>query len=208
MIPELALDIIKKYEGFRKEAYKCPAGVWTIGYGHTSGVRAGDRCTGEQAERWLSLDVLDAERAVDYLVKVPLSETQRGALVSLVFNVGTNIPTLLNKLNILDYKGAAEAFGLYVKAGGKVLSGLVSRRREESDLFRLGTVYEDGPPIHYSRKALEGSAFALTKRVQRLLKDEGYYLGLVDGIPGEGTSAAVRGLFGFYLMGDGRSAMD
>jgi lysozyme len=84
-------------------------------------------------------DLRESEQAVDYLVKVPLTDNQRGALVSFVFNVGAGnfrASTLLKKLNIRDYDGAADEFPRWNKARGKVLIGLKRRRADEAKLFR------------------------------------------------------------------------
>jgi spore coat assembly protein SafA len=132
------IDFIKGKEGFRADAYQDPAGVWTIGYGHTGGVKPGDHVTPEQAETLLRQDVAWAEAAVRQNVKVPLTQGQFDALVSFTFNVGAGAlkkSALLEKLNAGDYAGAQAEFGRWVHAGGKVLPGLVTRRREEAEMF-------------------------------------------------------------------------
>ena len=137
-ISQRGLDLIKEFEGFRAEAYLCPAGVWTIGYGHTGDVTPDDSCTMAEAEEMLRKDVERFEAAVDRLVKVPLTEGQFDALVSFAFNLGEgNLmqSTLLKKLNREDYAGAADEFGKWVKAGNKTLPGLVRRREAERALF-------------------------------------------------------------------------
>lgn len=131
-------EIIKEFEGLRLEAYKCPADVWTIGYGHTRGVIPGDVITKKEAEAFLSEDVEDAESAVNEYVNVKLNQNQFDALVSFVYNLGAGnfkSSTLLRKLNQGDYLGAANEFERWNKAGGKVLNGLVRRRKAESNLF-------------------------------------------------------------------------
>lgn len=131
-------DIIKKWEGLRLKAYLCPAGVPTIGYGHTYNVKMGQTISVAQAELFLDHDYQDAEEQVLSLVKVPLTENQLGALTSFVFNLGAgnlSRSTLLRKLNQGDYTSAAEEFNKWVFAGGKKLNGLVKRRAEERELF-------------------------------------------------------------------------
>ncbi len=135
-------DIIKKWEGLRLKAYLCPAGVPTIGYGHTYNVKMGQTISVVQAELFLDHDYQDAEEQVLSLVKVPLTENQLGALTSFVFNLGAGnlrISTLLRKLNLGDYRGAAEQFGAWNKArvnGVMVaLDGLTKRRADEKNLF-------------------------------------------------------------------------
>ena len=105
------LELIKRWEGLRLEAYLDTGGVWTIGYGHTSDsvqkVYKGLKITEKRAEELLIHDLKEAEAAVDRLVTVPLNENQRGTLVSFVFNIGETQfakSTLLKKLNKGEYE--------------------------------------------------------------------------------------------------------
>mgnify|MGYP003612844603 CR=1 FL=1 len=132
------LDIVKEAEGLRLSAYLCPAGIPTIGYGHTKGVKLGDTCTREQAEEWLENDFFTAKQDVKAVVRVPLRENQLDALASFVFNLGVRKliqSTLLKKLNAGDYSGAAAEFDKWVFAGKVKLNGLVKRRAKERQLF-------------------------------------------------------------------------
>lgn len=132
------LDIVKEAEGLRLSAYLCPAGIPTIGYGHTKGVKLGDTCTKEQAEEWLENDFFMAKNDVRAVVKVPLRENQLDALASFVFNLGVRKliqSTLLKKLNAGDYSGAAAEFDKWVFAGKVKLNGLIKRRAKERQLF-------------------------------------------------------------------------
>lgn len=132
------IDLIKRFEGLRLSAYKCPAGVWTIGYGTTAGVKEGQVITKERADELLRDDVKRFEDQVLRLVKVPLTQGQLDALVSFTYNLGAaNLgnSTLLRLLNAGDYKGAAAQFDRWNKAGGKVLKGLVTRRAAERAMF-------------------------------------------------------------------------
>lgn len=134
------IDLIKKFEGCRLEAYKCPAGIWTIGYGHTKGVKDGMIITQEQAEEFLREDLRIFEQTVESCVKVPLSQNQFDALVSFCYNCGSGAlrtSTLLRLLNEGKYSEAGEQFLRWNKAGGKVLVGLTRRREEERELFLL-----------------------------------------------------------------------
>ena len=136
-------SLIKEFEGFMASAYLCPAKVWTIGIGTTvypNGlkVKKGDKCTQEQALEYLQHDLKSFEKTVNDLVKVPLSQNQFDALVSLSYNIGSGAfknSTLLKKLNANDYAGAADQFPRWNKGGGKVLKGLVRRRNAERALF-------------------------------------------------------------------------
>ena len=137
-ISKAGLDLIKQFEGLHLKAYRCPAGVPTIGYGHTAGVAMGQTITQQQADDYLRRDVRQFERAVSRLVSVPLTQGQFDALVSFAFNLGEGAlaqSTLLRLLNAGDYAGAAAQFDRWNKAGGRVLPGLVRRRAAERALF-------------------------------------------------------------------------
>lgn len=135
---QIGIDLIKSFEGCVLKAYKCPAGVWTIGYGHTAGVKEGDIISKKQAEELLKQDLKQFETYVNNLVTVELNQYQFDALVSFCYNIGPGnlkSSTLLKLLNKWDYEGAAEQFDRWVKAGDKKLAGLVRRRAAEKELF-------------------------------------------------------------------------
>lgn len=136
---EKGIKLIMKHEGFRAEAYRCPGGVWTIGYGHTGGeVRSGMKMTKEEAMEWLRSDVQVAEAAINK-EQLNLRQHQFDALVSFVFNVGTGnfrSSTLLKKIREdPDAPDIREEFMQWKRAKGVVLPGLVKRRQEEADLY-------------------------------------------------------------------------
>ena len=137
---QAGIDLITKYEGFSKTVYTCPANYPTIGYGHlvrdhedfSNGV------TQEEAMQLLKKDLTTAERAVTRLINVPLKDGQFDALVSFTFNLGAGAlqrSTLRRKLNRGDYDSAPHELKKWVWAGGKKLTGLIRRRKEESDMF-------------------------------------------------------------------------
>lgn len=136
-----ACDFIKQHEGLSLSAYICPAGVWTIGYGHTGkDVCSGMTITQDEANSLLLHDVECVVLALAKHVKVQVTEGQFVALVSLAFNVGVNCvvcqcPKLMNALNAGDKEECARQFLDITKSNGKVLPGLVSRRKAESELF-------------------------------------------------------------------------
>lgn len=137
-ISKKGIDLIKSFEGCKLTAYKCPAGIWTCGFGTTSGVTPGMTITREQAEEMLKKDLVKFETVVKTLVKVVLTQEQFDSLVSFSYNTGSGAlgsSTLLKKLNKGDYKGASEEFLRWNKAGGKVLVGLIRRRMAEQKLF-------------------------------------------------------------------------
>lgn len=133
-----AVPLIKEFEGCKLKAYKCPADVWTIGYGHTDGVKEGDEITQQEADRLLADDVHSFTAGVQRLVTSDINRNQLGALTSFAFNVGLgNLrhSTLLRMVNAGDFLGAANQFLRWNKAGGKVLAGLTRRREAERQLF-------------------------------------------------------------------------
>lgn len=139
MIPQAAIDIVEKFEGLRLRSYKCPAGIWTCGVGHTGpDVVEGMVVSEDVAEEWLRVDLEESAKTVDRAVRVPLNANERSALISFVFNLGSGAftsSTLLKVLNMGDRLGAANQFLRWDKAGGKVLPGLTKRREAERALF-------------------------------------------------------------------------
>ncbi|HJT97759.1 MAG TPA: LysM peptidoglycan-binding domain-containing protein [Rhodanobacteraceae bacterium] len=131
------IRMLEGFEGLRLDAYQDSGGVWTIGYGHTGGVHAGDHITQQQAEQYLRQDIGWAQDAVRKNVHVPLNQNQFDALTSLTYNLGANgYPTLLDHLNSGNYAAAQRDFSMYVHdSKGHVLQGLVNRRNEEAALF-------------------------------------------------------------------------
>lgn len=134
------INLIKEFEGCKLTAYKCPAGVWTIGYGHTGKVDGKAICgrtkiTSAKATALLKSDLAAFEKAVEsckYLTFKP-NQNQFDALVSFAFNCGTDSLTILVKNR--SAKVVSEKLLLYNKANGKVLTGLVNRRKAEKVLF-------------------------------------------------------------------------
>lgn len=137
-LSDKGINLIKQFEGLRLETYLCSAGIPTIGYGHTRGVKLGQKITEEQAAQYLREDVHEAELAVQREVYFGIAPHQFDALVSLVFNIGIGAfrkSTLLKKLNASDIIGAANEFNKWVYAGGKKSKGLAKRRDAERKLF-------------------------------------------------------------------------
>jgi lysozyme len=141
-VSQKGLDLLKKFEGVRLRAYQDVAGIWTIGYGHTRGVKPNSAISKETAEGFLSDDVRWAEDAVVTQVRVSLTQNEFDALVSLVFNIGASAfrnSTLRRQLNLGDKPGAAEQFLRWSHAGGKPVAGLAMRRGAERELFLTPT---------------------------------------------------------------------
>ena len=137
-ISKKGIDLIKKYEGCRLSAYRCPANVLTIGYGHTNNVRENQKITQAEAEKLLKEDLIIHSNNVLKLTKVKLNQNQFDALVSLEFNIGYGNfknSTLLKLLNQGKYTLASNQFDRWIYSKGKVLQGLVKRRKEEKELF-------------------------------------------------------------------------
>ena len=128
---------MKQFEGFEAKAYKCPAGVWTIGYGHTLNVKPNDVITEAQASTLLEEELQDYAAKVAKIVPTA-NQNQFDAMVSFAYNLGVNAlgtSTLLKKHLAGDYKGAQAEFLRWDKANGKVLAGLTKRRHQESALY-------------------------------------------------------------------------
>lgn len=134
----IGFSLIEHLEGVNLKAYVSPAGVWTIGYGHTTDVLAGNEITEEEAKRLLRIDVSEAESVVNGYVMAPISQCQFDALSSFVFNVGSSNfrkSTLLKRLNYREYSLAAEEFLRWIHLNGKIHPGLVLRRLAEKKMF-------------------------------------------------------------------------
>lgn len=133
-----AYELIKQFEGLRLEAYLCPAGIWTIGYGHTSGVSPNSFITIQEADEYLHRDVVAIEMQLNKL-NLSLRQCQWDAIVSFVFNVGIGnfkASTLLAKIRINpDDNSIIDEFLRWVYANGKVMRGLQKRRLTEMKLY-------------------------------------------------------------------------
>jgi lysozyme len=143
-------ELIAKFESCRLSAYQDSAGIWTIGYGHTSGVRAGDTCSQEQADRWLDNEVLLTENAVRAVIgSAPATDNQFAAMVSLAYNIGIGSRwqteggfrgSSVRRLHVAGhFTSAANAFLLWdrIHVDGRLvtLPGLLNRRKAERDLY-------------------------------------------------------------------------
>lgn len=138
---EHGLKFIAGFEGLSLVAYPDPQSggpPWTIGFGHTHGVKEGDTCTLEEAYDLLDQDLMIAEDAIARQVKVPLTQGEYDALASFIHNFGETKfakSTLLRLLNQMRYDAAAEEFLKWVSPGSSVEAGLTRRRRAERELF-------------------------------------------------------------------------
>ena len=132
------IALIKEFEGLRLKAYKCPGGVWTIGYGHTAGVKPGMVITEAQAEEYLKADLIAFERYLNGL-GLALNQNQFDALVSFIYNVGTgnfSNSTLLRKVRANPQDNSImDEFLRWVYSKGRVLPGLQRRRLAEMKLY-------------------------------------------------------------------------
>lgn len=138
-ISENGKKLIKNFEGLRLKAYKCSAGVLTIGYGHTGAdVKEGLFISKEEAEKLFDSDILVHSNNVSKLVKVNLTQNRFDALVSLEYNIGYgkfSKSTLLKKLNLGDYTGASNEFEKWIYVNKNKCPGLIKRRNTEKELF-------------------------------------------------------------------------
>lgn len=132
-ISENGLNLIKSFEGCRLTAYKCPAGVWTIGWGHTGGVKPGQKITQAEADQMLVSDMAAYEHKVDKYASYHWNQNEFDALTSFAYNVGSIDQLTANGTR--NRATIAEKILQYNKGGGKVLPGLTKRREAERKLF-------------------------------------------------------------------------
>ena len=197
-ISEKGLSMIERFEGCLLKASNKLDGVWTIGYGQTGSyygkrVRRGMTTTKALAHAWLrDHSIKTYEDAVTRAVKVPLNQNQFDALVSFAYNIGVGAmagSTALRKLNAGDYAGAADALTMWTKCNGKVLAGLVRRRKEERALFLTLVTQAKTGNTDLLRKGDRGDDVKLLQHRLNLL---GWQL-TEDSIWGVQTDSAVRG---------------
>jgi len=146
-ISNKGIQLIKHHEGVRNKPYRDCVGLWTVGVGHLIGDGKSlpeswnKLFTTEEVDALLKQDLVRFERGVQKLLPVPLTQNQFDALISFSFNLGLGVlqrSTLRQKILRNDKKGAAEEFTKYVRAGGKIIKGLVTRRNDEKQLFLGG----------------------------------------------------------------------
>ena len=143
-ISDKGIQLIKHHEGVRNKPYRDCVGLWTVGVGHLIGdgkslPESWNRLfTTEEVDALLKQDLVRFERGVQKFCAVPLTQNQFDALISFSFNLGLGVlqrSTLRQNILRKDFKGASEEFLKYVRAGGKIVKGLVTRRNDEKALF-------------------------------------------------------------------------
>lgn len=135
---ENCTKLVAEFEGYRSQAYQDQGGVWTIGYGHTQGVKEGDTCDSASALMMLSTDLLAVDKALGRLIAVPLNQNEYDACCSLTFNIGQGNfghSTVLDLIVRGDFLGAGNAFLMWDKVNGITNAGLDRRRQAERALF-------------------------------------------------------------------------
>ena len=162
------VSLIKSFEGCRLKSYKCPAGVWTIGYGHTAGVKEGDTITQAQADDYLRNDLAKYEKYVlNYDAIYHFNQNQFDALVSFTYNCGVGNLKNLTQSGKRTLVQISTKLPLYNKAGGVVLRGLQRRRAAEKELFDT-PIKSDKTDMTFYQKYNGDSP-----RVDEVLKDVG-----------------------------------
>lgn len=171
-LPMPAVGMIAEAEqgpggGVALKAYRCPAGVWTIGWGETENVHPGDACTKEEADKWLCDDLIGRSKSVQEMCKIEPSRNELGALTSLAYNIGLRDDknkrglywsTVLRLHNLGKTQEAAQAFALFNKARDPatnelvVMNGLTARRAKEAALYLTP---DDGEQIQITPQAVE-----------------------------------------------------
>lgn len=192
-IGQAGLALIKQYEGCRLAAYRCAAGVWTIGYGHTAGVHSGMTITQAQADAYLQQDIAKFEGYVNNPAYVPiianLNQNQFDALVSFAFNLCAG-----NLRKLCKGRTAAQialAMPSYNKAAGKVLAGLTRRRKAEQALFNkpvsAATPAQNTESEDYNMKTIKKGSKGNAVKVWQIIIGAA-----ADGIFGSGTESATK----------------
>jgi lysozyme len=135
---KLGIALIKAFEGLRLTAYLCPAGIWTIGYGHTEGVTSSSVISADMAERYLEIDLAWAEKVVNTYVKIKLNQNQFDSLVSFVFNLGGGAfrkSLMLKRINEGKFDEAMTELLEFHHINHVDNAGLKRRRKAETELF-------------------------------------------------------------------------
>lgn len=178
------IEALTQREGVRLKAYQDVKGVWTIGVGHTAeaGPPApvkGMEISLAEAYALLAKDIVQYEKAVNDNVKVPLTQNQFDALVSLVYNIGGGAfrtSTLLKRLNEGNYKAAAEQFAVWKRAGPNIVQGLINRRKAEKLQFETPdpVVFGEDVPVETTSVTVE----IPSSKVANFLKLVDWYKGV------------------------------
>ena len=186
MSPPAIEILVKQFEGCKLKAYRCPAGVCTIGYGHTSDagppkVYDGMRITQAEADEILRQDLIKFERSVQDLVKVKLTQNQFDVLVDFAYNAGVGnlkSSTMLKKINSGQLGAVPAELMKWTKGGGRELPGLVRRRQAEINWWvgRSGYAHDqqedratpDAPPQRTMAVSKQGNAALLTAGIGTL----------------------------------------
>lgn len=186
-ISDNGLKLIKSFEGCHLKAYKCPAGVWTIGYGHTKGVYDGMTITQSKADDFLREDCSKAESNVNsFNSKYNWTQNEFDALVSFAYNIGSINQLTANGTRTKEV--IANKILAYNKAGGKVLNGLVKRRKAEQEMFLKSSSSSASTGTNTLRFGSKGEE---VRKIQNYLNSIGYSVGTADGVFGNNTKNAV-----------------
>lgn len=138
-VSDVLIDKLKQFEGYRAKAYRCPAGVWTCGYGHTKGVTARTVCDKKKAEEWLRKDLEPIESFLSAVPEVTKTQGRFDACADFCFNLGTGAfkgSTLFKRIQKKESVSAIQTeFLKWVYARGRQMEGLKTRRRWEAGRF-------------------------------------------------------------------------
>jgi len=177
----VGIELIKRFEGLRLKAYKCPAGMWTIGYGRTFNVSEGMEIPKEQAEAFLKEDLKVYEDSVNDGIEIKITQNQFDAMVSFCFNLGIkafNDSYIKKYTNEKRFPEVREQFMRFVYAGGKKLDGLIKRRKAEADLYELGEknvlqeILEKNSSIWKTLEGLQADLHENNEKIRLLLSNQ------------------------------------
>jgi lysozyme len=208
-INKATVDLVKKWEGLRLEAYKDSVGVWTIGYGTTAraglGIdpKAGMKITGAEAETYLRRGLEKFAKKIEGGFTRQPTPNQFGAMLSLAYNIGSGAflrSTALKRFNSGDLQGAAQAMTWFNKAGGKVLRGLSNRRAEEAALFLSDTPPEEANQTPDPEKTSIGQSTTAITAIAQVGTAVGGGVGAIAALDGTAQNILVL-LFALIALG-------
>jgi lysozyme len=208
MVNQATIDLIKRWEGCKLKSYKCPAGVWTVGYGLTTSagfIEVGPDTEITQAEAdWYLQQVVDKFASkIRPLITAPITENQFGAFVSLAYNIGVGgfaKSSALRRFNEGNVMEVPAAFRMWKKAGGKVSQGLINRREAEIKLFLTPAPITDEPKITPKQRESAAQSRTVQASVVQGASAIGGAVGALNALDGAAQIVALVGCILVVLL--------